>query len=648
MGLIDALCFDMVGSLITSQGINPTFLRYTIANAESEVNGSWRLFTAAVHQPRFTSTGAILLEQSSTNLLTYPLDLRHSSWVKGSSINVLPDLVQAMDNNYLADVVSVAAYTGNDAANTLSKSFTFGSGLGFTVSAYLSLLGGRLGAQDVLRVTGDVASPQSIQLGGIFNDRPGNYRPVTFTFKTAGSPPATYLDAKTQRTVNLELYCRNAVSLAWAGAQLEPGPIRTTFIGQTAQITSRDRDYLNYPKSPVQGLSSFLCYVNLEVWRGNGVIATAGNFVLEIVGGKVRATCGVVTVTDPDPLPDRAKIAVRVSQGLTRVSIYVNGVMKARETLSSYTANTSTLTIAGEGVRQIRCLYFFNRDVSDGSIDVGQSVLGELLTLHSQDSLLTDLAEGYSRIVLPRVRVPAKGETAVRYPQFQRASQTISSITPGGGAVAQQDTITVRTIANAAASQTDSVTINGTVFEFVSDATPTPTESAAGLATKINTVPKAQPVTATATAGSFTITADVAGDDFSVSVSSRLSREATIANQPATNTVAVSNAVDFTRGPAQIFRDYAFVIDVAITNVNTTTNQLTLTTLPNSQFALIQQGDTILQPSWSLKCGPNNVFCHHLEDFPDILVSGKSPEGFRFRNTGLIERQITPSVKITL
>lgn len=652
--LTDSLCFDIVGSLITSQGIIPTFTRFTPANSESTVNGSLRIFAAATHQPRFTSTGAILLEQSSTNRLTYPLDLTHSSWVKGSSMVILPDRVQAMDNNYLADLISVAVYTGNQAAQTLTKSFTFESAKTFTATVYLNLLGGRFGGNDKLQITGDVIAPQTVSLGPIFNDRVGNYIPVTMTFTTAGTPPTNYFDPDTLRTVNLQLYVEKAVSIAWGGAQLEAGAIRSTFINQDAQSKSRDDDVLIYPKSPVEGLSSFVFYMNLEAWRGNGTLnlVNAGNFKVEIVDGKLKASCGTVECTDPDDLPATAKIAVRVSQGLAKVQLYVNGVMKARQTISNYAGQVSTVAIAGPstGMCQIRCLYFFNRDIGDGSIDVGQSVLSTLLELHSLDAnLITDLAEGFSRVIFPAIRVPVGGIQAVRFPQFLAASQTISAITPGSGSVAQVERVTIDTIVSGSASQTDFIIINDTKYDNISDATPTGAEIASGFATKVNTSPRSQPVTAAYTSGSsFTLTADKPGDDFALSVSPRLSKVNLTPNSLDASLVSVPNAVDFVRGKAQIYRNYAFVADVIITNVNTGTNQLTVSAIPNSIFSQVQVGDTILQPSWSLLIGPNNFFCHHLEDFPDIKIHSKSPEGFALKNVGLLDRSVTPYAKVTL
>jgi hypothetical protein len=648
--LTEALCFDVVGSLITSQGNIPTYTRFSRANAEYVVNNSTKTFAFATHQPRFSSQGSIFLEAEATNFLDNPLDLDHPSWIKGSNIFIQPDSVQGLGGKRDADRIVVSNFNGNTAAQTLTKTLYFESAKTLTAKAYLRLAGGRLGPNDAIRITGDVLSPATVFLAPILNDQLGNNLKVPLTFTTAGSEVADPTDDTVNRAVVISLYLEKSASLDWLGGQIEEGSYDTSFIDPENGSRIRDGDYLNYSDSPVAGLASFVTYLNLENWRGNGNLINAGNFQLSIDQGKLKAVCGTVTCTDPDPLPASAQIACRVSQGLSRVQIYVNQVLKAKATLSSYQANASEVTIAGEGFRQIRCLYLFNRDLADGSIDTNQKVLSDLLTLHTQDSLITDLAEGHATIVLPAVPILAKGSVSVKYNQIPIASQPITGLTTGPGAVAQVDQVTVELIENAAVAQTDFVQVNNTIYQATSDATPTKPEIAALLAGLINQSPKKEPVTASYTAGNdfFLLTADTAGDDFLVSISDRLSQTNETANQPAANVVTVSNAVDFVRGMAQIYRRNAYICDVAIAAINTSNNQITIQVLPNSLFRLLQQGDVLVQSRWNLAIGPNNVFVHHLEDYSDIKVSDKSPEGCVFANLGLTDRTFTPYLKVTL
>jgi hypothetical protein len=647
MALIDSLAFYLVGSLLNDQ--IPTFLRATPANWEGYVNSSWKQVAFGRHQPRFSSKGTLLLEGESVNLLTYPQNLAHSSWVKGSSMVVFPDQVIAPDSSYKADRISVSATTGNDTAQTISKSVVLNAAEQYTASFCLRLADGRFGATDYIEIADSVvSSPQRVYLAGIYNNKPGNFITFTIPFTSAGSTPAAY-DQQTPQSVTVNLRVNRAVSIDWAYGQIEPGAVWTSFISQDQAVQSRDRDFLQYPYSPIAGLSSFVFYANLEQWRGDGAIVVAGDFVVDIFGGKLRAICGSTTCTAPDTLPAIAKIAVRVSKGLGKVRLYVNQVLVAEQPLSDYQAAAGRLNICGAGVRSLPCLYFFNQDLSDGSAVVGGKITSDLLLLNNQDTLTPELSEDYGLVVLPSVRVPAGQSIQVRFPLLQRARQAITAIASSNTKVAQVDRVTVQTIVSASAVQTDWVAIGDARFSFTSDATPTTAEIAAGLAAAINTTPKKKAVTAAYTSGaSFTVTADVAGDGFDLIPGTNLSRVTTTANVSDTYTITVPNAVDYTVGTALVFRDYAFICEVAIASVNTGSNQLSVKAFPNSQAALIKTGDVLIQPNWQLQVGRNNYFVHHLEDFPDIRAAAKPQTGFALKNVGSIDRTVTPYVKIAL
>jgi len=252
--------------------------------------------------------------------------------------------------------------------------------------------------------------------------------------------------------------------------------------------------------------------------------------------------------------------------------------------------------------------------------------------------------------VLSPVVVPAGRMTEVRFQPIQNARQTISSFASSGGKVAQVDRVTVQTIVNASATQTDWIQIGDTRYSVDSDATPTKAEIAALLTAAINTVPKKKPVTAAYTASNdfFTVTSDVQGDGFDLVAGENLSRVNLTPNQVDTHTIAVPNAVDYSPGVAVIFRDYAFICELLIVSVNTGTNQLTVRFTPNSLVNSIKIGDALIQPRWQLEVGRNSYFAHHLEDFPDIKLASKSLTNFVYRNTGTVDRIITPYVKIAL
>lgn len=650
MAIADYLAWDLNNSLTTSKGVLPIFRRATTASQEYSESGSLRLVTAGEHRPRFAADGTLTLEKAASNLLTFPLRLNDSSWVKGSSITVIPDAVQGMDSNYLADRVSVSAFTGNANAQILRKSLTIGAGRQMTASAYLALAAGRFGGNDVLRVTGaGLVAPVSVPLGPIYNENLARYIRTNFTFNTSGSPTTATTEnvAESSSTVNFEFYCESAVSINWAGAQIEQGNYPTSFIPQEEFIRSRARDFLQYPKNPVEGLTSFVFYCNLTSWSGDGIIVkSGGNFTVEIVGGKLRVTCGAVIANDPANLPASAKIAVRVSQGLQRVQVYVNGVMVVKQAIAGYTASAGVLDVGSDSIRKIRCAYFFNRDLSDGSIDVGGSVAGDLYELHQQDDLVARYADSYSEFDLPPVRLTPGQSVPVRFQGYQTASQSASSVTPGSGAVAQVITVTVDGVTN---PQTDVVVINGIEYSRTTN-TAVAADQASGLATLINAAPKRNPVTANWVSGSsFTITADTAGEDFHVGVRGRLSTVVTTGNQVGTHTLVVPNAIDYVVGRAYVFRSYAFVCEIAITAINTGSNTITFRTVPNSNVNLMFAGDQIIQTNWDLEIFPPNYFAGIREDFySDIDIIGKSSQGFLLKNNGTTERRVTPYAAVTL
>lgn len=646
--LVNSLCFDVVGSLLNEQV--PKFLRSTPAHWEGFVNGSWTQVAYAKHHPRFSSRAILTLEKESINFLTYPTHLAHSSWVKGSSMVVFPDHITGPNKNYRADRVTVSASTGNVSAQTISKSVTLYPAVGYTASFCLRLADGRFGVGDYIEVGGSVVGgAQRVYLANIYNGNQGNYIPISIPFTTAGTAGADYA-SQTMQTVNVNLFVDRTVSLDWAYGQVEPGAIATSYIDQTAFPQVRDRDFVQYPFSPIAKLSSFVFYYHLEAWQENGLLMDCGNFKAEIFQGKARVTCGTTVCTAPAALPQDAKIAARISEGLGKVRLYVNGVCVAQENLpTGYQAATSTLTIGADGIRSSSAIYLFNQDIGDNVVAVGDAIGSDLLVLHKQDSLITEPAEGYGMTVLSPIVVPAGMAVEARFQPVQNARQTITSFASSGGKVAQVDRLTVQTIVNPAAAQTDFVTIGNTRYTFDSDATPTAAEVAQGLVTAINALPKKKPVTAAyISGGGFSITADVAGDHFECVPGDNLSRVNLTANKVDTHTIVVPNAVDFTPGVAVIFRDYAFICELAIDSVNTGSNQLTVRFTPNSLVNLVKPGDALIQPRWQLEVGRNSYFCHHLEDFPDIKVTAKSLTNFTYRNVGTIDRTITPYVKIAL
>lgn len=650
MALTDSVAFALVSALTTPKNGIPTFKRSTTAVTPFTVAGSLRFITAGIHRPRFGADGLLVLEKASTNLITFPVRLTDSSWIKGSSVFITPDVVQGMDNNYLADRVTVSQFVGNSNAQLLRKTINFGIGRTFTATVYFALAAGKFGANDVIRVSGaGLLAPVSLPLGPIYNDSIGNYISASFTFSTSGTAPTPTTEniPDPGTLVNFELYCESSVSLNWGGVQIEEGSYATSYIPQEGMVRSRDRDFVQYPQSPVAGLSEFVFYTNLVKWAGDGPIVQAGNFIVEIVGGKLRARCGAIVASDPTNLPASAQIAVRVSRGLQRVQVYVNKVMVVSQSLTNYVAGAGRLDLGGSCVRWLKNVYFFNAALSDGSIGVGGTVLGDLLELHTQDSLIVAFDNAHSEQELPPVRIPAGGEVAVRFPNYRSATQDITAVSPGAGAQAQVWSVTVD---SATINQIDEVVINGISIRRTAT-TAIAADQAAGLATAINAQNAAGllPVTANWVSGnSFVVSSNRAGNDFALSTNGKLIQQLTTPNKPGAHTLSVPSALDYQAGLAVVYRDYAYLCDIAITSVNTASNTIAFTSIPDQNIDLIFTGDQLVQIDWQLEVAPNNYVCSHREDYSDIRPSGKSHLGFRMKNSGTTERRITPYVTTTI
>ncbi|CAO3382995.1 beta strand repeat-containing protein [Azospirillum argentinense] len=105
--------------------------------------------------------------------------------------------------------------------------------------------------------------------------------------------------------------------------------------------------------------------------------------------------------------------------------------------------------------------------------------------------------------------------------------------------VAQVNTITPRVV-DAAAAQTDEITINDFVYQFTSDASPTMAEICAGLAARISASPTC-PMTAQATDGTLVLTAKTPGHPLTVIVSANLTSRLTAAASAGSGYMVIRN-----------------------------------------------------------------------------------------------------------
>lgn len=177
--------------------------------------------------------------------------------------------------------------------------------------------------------------------------------------------------------ITIQLYSENNISLAWGGAQLEKLAFRTGMIYQLNEIQSRSRDSLEYTENPVKNLSTFSIFVEIEEWRGAGNIFETSNFKIFIDDNKkINAQAGSITVISQDALPTSCSVLVQISRESSSLSIFVNNILVGKESISSFKAEDSILTLTSNGYRLYRRLIVFNGLLKDGQPNLGQN--GEL------------------------------------------------------------------------------------------------------------------------------------------------------------------------------------------------------------------------------------------------------------------------------
>lgn len=180
-------------------------------------------------------------------------------------------------------------------------------------------------------------------------------------------------------------------------------------------------------------------------------------------------------------------------------------------------------------------------EIATNSLDIAQDVLISITSGFATNAVATGEVVGISRqtkvfdadnqtVLQEKLTYNGLDENAEFDEIVSNGTIAQANVNTGfnltGASTAQVNTLTP-TIVAVDAIQTDSVTINGTEFEFTSDATPTATEIVTGLKALVNAWD--EPVTATWT-DTLILTADTAGVLFTTVASANLADVATQAN----------------------------------------------------------------------------------------------------------------------
>lgn len=178
---------------------------------EVEVNGSTQLFTVASSEPAFFDDGAFLVEPSTTNQITWNMELDKSVWQKGSNVFIQRDRGVAPDGSYSADMIAWVSGVGN--TQKLQRQFSLEPATDYTLTFILQPLDQRCNANDVIRMTGNVIGTPSTSLSQL-NDFIGKYRVVTLAFKTAGTKPTIPATNNTQGLFTIVAVTANTFTIS--------------------------------------------------------------------------------------------------------------------------------------------------------------------------------------------------------------------------------------------------------------------------------------------------------------------------------------------------------------------------------------------------------------------------------------------------
>ncbi len=444
---------------------------------------------------------------------------------------------------------------------------------------------------------------------------------------------ATFQGAPSQ-SCTLELYCESTFSLIWGGAQMEQGFFSTSMIYQQAERTPRAPSVLEFQSrdNPFVGLSSFGLFGELRLWLGDGNLADFGDFRLAIVNGALRVTAGATTLSDPDPLPaPSVKFFVGVSAESGSLSLFVNGVLKARATLNNLKPTAKPLVYTSAGVRLWKTLVCYGQALQDGLPSLGQSAAQEVLALFNSTAPLVNpaLIATSTAFNLPTVTIPA--------PAAATANSAISAINTGtrvvtvgsGTGFTVNDSVAIVRGVTGSANQT--VILYATITA-VSGANIT-LDSVSGIVV-----------------GDRLVKGNIStpGRAFIRFPFVPIDEQGIIAVDTGNSRVTVTSALAFVINQRTIVRNqfYQDVAELTVTAIDTINNRITL-----NDVSLLAVGHLISQPASETLIDPQNYTVAPLNQVSGIRVAsqnGRARNGIIVENTNPWEVLVTFRIEVFL
>lgn len=454
---------------------------------------------------------------------------------------------------------------------------------------------------------------------------------VTNGVTTAGR--ASFQGPPTQ-ACTLELSCESTFSMVWGGAQLEAGTFRTSMIYQQAERTPRAASVLEFQSrdNPFVDLSSFGVFGELRLWRGDGNLIDFGDFRLAIANGSLQVSAGATQLTDPDPFPATfAKFFVGVSAESSSLSLFVNGVLKAKASLSNLKPTSKPVIFTSGGVRLWKTIVCSGQTLLDGQPSVGQLAAQELLAVFNSTTPVVNssLIATSTAFNLPTVTVPA--------PTAATANSTISAINTGtkvatvgsGTGFAVNDSISVVRGVTGSASQT--IIVYATVTAVSGNNITL--DTVAGVAVGDRLVKG----NVSAPGRAFIRFPFVPIDEQSITVV-----------DTGNSRVTVSSALAFVVNQRAIVRNrfYQDVAEVTVTAVDTINNRITV-----NDVSLLAVGHLISQPLSETRIDPQNYTVTPLNQVSGVRIAaqnGRAQNGIVVENSNPWEVLVTFRIEVFL
>jgi hypothetical protein len=427
-----------------------------------------------------------------------------------------------------------------------------------------------------------------------------------------------------EQTATLSFYSESSATLMFGGAFLEEGDFPTSPIFSRGDLSPRSNTEYFFYKSPIQDLSTFGLYLQLEYWQGDGNIIDLTDFRVFITGGKLGVQVGATQITIDEPLPRfDVKIFIQVALEQTSVAVYLGKQLKANEQIPRYRGLRSRLTLTTEGARVLKHAFFYDFLVPGGVSEKGQIATGDLADLFDNANLVIPAEMLTSSPVLRLATVEVPGMTP------PKASGVILSLNSATRNITVADT-SAFSVGDLAVILRDQFQITWASVQAI---------PAAGTLT-LDNISGINVATDNIVVGNFT-------DPGRTSV--RLPFEASASGiidniDPAAKTVRVPSTLSFTKGRAFILSGAQDVKEVIISAIDNATQRLTVNDVTD-----IKTGHLIAQAEFETTISPVNYRISFMLDQPGVLLgTAKSENSFLLFNTRKGAVHTTPLIQVTM